>query len=462
MQEIETDYLVVGAGAAGMAFTDEILAHSDATVTIVDRRHAPGGHWVDAYPYVRLHQPSAFYGVSSARLGEDALDESGPNQGFYELAGADEICAYYDRLMTRHFLSSGRVEYFPNCDYLGESRFASRLGPASWQVRVKEKIVDATYLEGEIPATSPPPFELHEGVRWATAGELARIQHRPERYVIVGGGKTALDSIVWLLGAGVPPGAITWIKSREGWWMNRKFQQPYALSPDYFRGLALQFQAMAEAKSADEVLERLEEQGVFLRVDAKVPPTMLRGAIISEAELSLLRQVEDVVRMGHVRRISRTEITLDDGTIPTTEETLHVHCAASALGDRGLRPIFEPGRVTIQALGWGYICYQYALLGVVEATVDGDDEKNRLCPPIRYWNHNPDYLRAFLANLVGGPARRSHPALGPWIKSTRLNPANAVAGYREDPTAVEARASFKRHGPLALENLPKLIAAAET
>ena len=71
---IETDYLVVGAGAAGMTFTDALLAHSDADITVVDRRHTPGGHWLDAYPFVRLHQPSAFYGVSSVPLGSDALD----------------------------------------------------------------------------------------------------------------------------------------------------------------------------------------------------------------------------------------------------------------------------------------------------------------------------------------------------------------------------------------------------
>lgn len=29
--KLETDYLVVGAGAAGMAFTDALLTHSDAT-----------------------------------------------------------------------------------------------------------------------------------------------------------------------------------------------------------------------------------------------------------------------------------------------------------------------------------------------------------------------------------------------------------------------------------------------
>ncbi len=112
--ELETDYLVVGAGAAGMAFTAALLGHSDAAITIVDRRHAPGGHWVDAYPYVRLHQPSTFYGVDSVPLGQDALDETGTNAGFYELASADELRAYYERVMHRHFLPTGRVRYFPS------------------------------------------------------------------------------------------------------------------------------------------------------------------------------------------------------------------------------------------------------------------------------------------------------------------------------------------------------------
>ena len=31
---LETDYLVVGTGAAGMAFTAALLSHSDATVTL--------------------------------------------------------------------------------------------------------------------------------------------------------------------------------------------------------------------------------------------------------------------------------------------------------------------------------------------------------------------------------------------------------------------------------------------
>ena len=58
-RELEADYLVVGAGASGMAFADAMIGHSDARVALVDRRHGPGGHWLDAYPFVRLHQASS-------------------------------------------------------------------------------------------------------------------------------------------------------------------------------------------------------------------------------------------------------------------------------------------------------------------------------------------------------------------------------------------------------------------
>src|SRR5690349_18244659 len=84
VHELETDYLVVGAGASGMAFVDSLLSSSASEVVLVERRHRPGGHWLDAYPFVRLHQPSAYYGVNSRVLGTNRIDETGPNAGFYE------------------------------------------------------------------------------------------------------------------------------------------------------------------------------------------------------------------------------------------------------------------------------------------------------------------------------------------------------------------------------------------
>lgn len=455
--EIETDYLVVGAGAAGMAFTDALLAHSNATVTLVDRRHAPGGHWVDAYPFVRLHQPSAFYGVDSVPLGNDAIDATGTNAGFYELAGPDELRAYYQHVMHRRFLQSGRVQYFPSCDYVGQHRFVSRLTGASWQVRVRRKLVDATYVEGAIPATSPPPFKVAEGVRCVTPGELARLEQPPERFVIIGAGKTALDTCVWLLERGVPATAIRWVRPREGWWMNRRFQQPHTLLPDFLHGAAIQLEAMAEATSVSELFARLESERFVFRIDPAMAPTMFRGAIIGEAELALLRQIEGAIRMGHVRQIERDEILLDRGRVPTDTGTVHVHCAASGLARPPTRPIFEPGRVTIQPFLWGFACYQFAMLGVVEATVEGDEAKNGLCPPISYWDKGEDYLSAFLATMVLSTAVAAHPAVAAWSKASRLNPNSGIAAHRDDPRVAASRERIKRFGLPAAMNLQTLL-----
>ena len=128
-REIETrltaDYLVIGSGAMGMAFTDVLTTETDATVVMVDGHHRPGGHWNDAYPYVRLHQPSSFYGVNSKVLGTDLKDQTGWNAGLYELASGAEVCSYFDQVMQRQFLPSGRVQYFPSCEYQGDRRFES-------------------------------------------------------------------------------------------------------------------------------------------------------------------------------------------------------------------------------------------------------------------------------------------------------------------------------------------------
>jgi cation diffusion facilitator CzcD-associated flavoprotein CzcO len=101
---LETDYLVVGAGASGLVFTDALIADSDADVVIVDRRHAPGGHWNDADPFSRLHQP---------------LSDYGSNRDDYERAGGPEICGYYGRVMQQ----------LPRGPRLGAVRRASRSRP---------------------------------------------------------------------------------------------------------------------------------------------------------------------------------------------------------------------------------------------------------------------------------------------------------------------------------------------
>ena len=104
MLELETDYLVVGAGAMGMAFTDALIDHADVHVTLVDRRHAAGGHWQDAYPFVQLHQASLFYGVASTVLGGGRVQLTGPEPGLQERARKSQVTSYYDDILYRQFI----------------------------------------------------------------------------------------------------------------------------------------------------------------------------------------------------------------------------------------------------------------------------------------------------------------------------------------------------------------------
>src|SRR5215831_3696512 len=117
MRSRETDYLVVGAGAMGMAFTDALIDHADVHVTLVDRRHNASGHWQDAYPFVQLHQASLFYGVASTVLGTGAVQSTGPEAGLHERAHQPEIEAYYDDVLRRRFVASGRVTFLGGCDH---------------------------------------------------------------------------------------------------------------------------------------------------------------------------------------------------------------------------------------------------------------------------------------------------------------------------------------------------------
>ena len=58
--QLETDYLIIGSGAMGMAFADTLLDETQADMIIVDRHAKPGGHWNVAYPFVRLHSAIVF------------------------------------------------------------------------------------------------------------------------------------------------------------------------------------------------------------------------------------------------------------------------------------------------------------------------------------------------------------------------------------------------------------------
>lgn len=128
---VQADYLVVGTGAMGMASTDALIDHADASVALVDRRHSVGGHWLKAYPFVRLHQSSSFYGVASTVLGGGAYRCRDRTRGCTTGQTGSTICAYYEALPADRMLGSGRVEFHPGWDYLGDRTLVSGISGIS-------------------------------------------------------------------------------------------------------------------------------------------------------------------------------------------------------------------------------------------------------------------------------------------------------------------------------------------
>jgi hypothetical protein len=455
---LETDYLVVGSGAAGMAFVDALVADSTADVVMLDRRHAPGGHWHDAYPFVRLHQPSAYYGVNSLPLGGETIDRHGPNEGFYERASAPEICAYYDRVMREKLLASGRVRYFPMTESLGEQRFVSRLTGEEREVRVRRSVVDARYLEPSVPATTRPPFEVEAGVRVVPVHELTTQPRPAGAYGIVGAGKTAVDACLWLLESGVSPASIRWIKPREAWFVNRAFAQGGELVGTLLEGIARQVEALAQASSSDDLFERLGAAGQLLRVDGTIVPSMYKAATMSVAEVDALRSIRDVVRLGRVRHVGRDRITLDGGTVPTTADTLHVHCAAAGLNPAPVVPIFGEGRIVLQPIRSGLIPFNAAVVGYLEATRGDLTEKNRLCPPNRLPDAPVDWIRGTLIGMTADHAWSRDPAIADWLERARLNPSRGLRARGAEPQVVAASKRFAANVRPALEKARALVA----
>ena len=460
MTTIDTDYLIVGAGAAGLAFADALIAESDADVVIVDRRDRPGGHWNDAYPFVRLHQPSAYYGVNSLPLG-DSIDEDGPNAGWYGRATGAEICDYFQRVLEQ-LLASGRVRFFGECDYSGdwssEHRLVSRPTGESSTVRARRRVVDATILSPSVPSTHTPSFAVDPNVRLIPINDLVALSEPGSGYTVLGAGKTAMDACGWLLDSGVEPEAIRWIRPRDTWLLDRAFQQPLELVGSLMEGLSLQVEAAACAENIADLFHRLEACGQLVRLDPTVEPTMYRGATISQTELERLRLIENVVRQGRVVHVGRDRIVLEAGSIPTDAKQIYVDCTADGAHRVPGRAVFDPSRITLQAVRTGLLPFSAALIAFVESAREDDVEKNRLCPPNPYPNAAVDWIAT---NAISHRVQMTwfeEPDLLAWMERSRLDVARGINAHLAEPQTQAALARFLANLEPAVEKLESFLA----
>ena len=465
----QTDYLIIGAGAVGLAFADTLLDEdSDCSITLVDKHAKPGGHWNDAYPFVALHQPSATYGVNSIEMCPDRRDTVGHNAGMFPLARHAEILAYYERLMTERLLPSGRVRYFPLSEYRAgkgdEHCIHGLFSGDQTRVEVRRKLVDATWFQTSVPATHTPGFTIGEGARLIVPGDLPSLSQKPgdlpQNYAILGAGKTAMDTAVWLLEAGVDPDQITWVRPRDSWMFNRKLLQPAYHELD---GL-IEFQSsLVEAANASQtgaqMFDLLEERGTMLRIDQSVMPTMFHFALISEGEVAMLRRIKNVLRRGRALGIDEGAIHFADGAHDLGADTLFIDCTASAVpasvaGET--RPFFEPGRITLQLIQVPFVPYSAALAAFIEANFESDDEKNALCPPAPLTDNIETYPYAVMANLMSTAILSNNPKVSAFNARSRLHPTGpAIAKLAAEGSPKLAR--LAKVGKVIKANMPGVI-----
>jgi hypothetical protein len=284
--------------------------------------------------------------------------------------------------------------------------------------------------------------------------DLPIVAGTPSRYVIVGSGKTATDAIVWLLGEGVDPDRVTWVRPRDPWMLDRAVVQP---DPVVAFGLAADtMAAAAEARSLDDLFLRLEAAGVMVRVEPAVVPTMARTPTLGRWELDLLRTVEDVVRLGHVREVHDRQLVLDEGCVDLPAGALVVHCAAAGLQHPPTVPIWGADGLHLQTVRAGFPCFNAALVGYVEATRDDDRERNRLCPPNVFGNSLAEWARMQAQGAVAAATFGAEPDIRTWADGCALNPARLEPSRRDDPHVVAATRRLAEHAPRGVARLAEL------
>lgn len=465
MPTIETDYLVIGAGAVGLAFADTLLTETGADIVIVDRHGKPGGHWNDAYSFVALHQPSAFYGVNSLPLGSGCKDSIGINAGMYELASGPEVSGYFDTVMRRQLLPSGRVRYFPMSEWK-DDRIVSLLSGAETRVTAK-KTVDATYYGTTVPSTHTPKFAVADGVRLVTPNALPHLwkdsSPRPDRYVILGAGKTAMDVGIYLLASGAAPESIVWVVPRDSWLLDRARVQP---GLEFFDatigGQAAQMEAFATATDIDDLFARLEAAGQMVRIDPDVKPGMIHYATISRGEIDELRRIANVIRNGHVRSIEADGLLFDSGKVAIDGNPLYIDCTATAVERRPTVPIFQGDRIILQMVRVPQPAFSAALSAFVEAHYDDDAAKNALCATVPLPDTPADFPAANIVNMMNQFRWSQDKKLRAWIRESRLDGFGKVIAAIDpgDTAKMATLAKFQHFGMAAMANLQKLAATA--
>jgi len=369
---LETDYLVVGAGAMGMSFLEELITNSSKLEAIIlDTRPAPGGHWNDAYSFVRLHQPALTYGVNSRTLGEGGPD----------MASKALILQHFE-LALKDLIATGRVKFFPKCKYIGEGKFVSLLDEdVEYHVKIRSKFVDATCTTTHVPATRKPNFEVAEGVNFVPINGLSGVTSPWLKYLIIGGGKTGIDAVLYLLDNSVNPDKIQWIIPNDSWFWNRNATRFDDGNFHKFVYKLIDPMLDEKADTVEKVILNMEENGGFLRLDKNILPTRYRAGSVSVDEIEKMQRIKGIIRKGRIASIKPGKLIFNSGEeMDIDTNTLCVDCSVNGTLFPPAKKVFDGNTINIQFIRMPPPGLSANIIAALELKYPNEEEKkNEVC-----------------------------------------------------------------------------------
>jgi hypothetical protein len=124
-----------------------------------------------------------------------------------------------------------------------------------------------------------------------------------------------------------------------------------------------------------------------------------------------------------------------------------------------LVPIWGREAITLQPIRITFACFGAALAGYVEATLEDDAEKNRLCPPAPFSNTAADWARQ---QVLGSRASSftSYPAIRDWADEVSLNPGRIPPKPAGSTAVAAAQERLAQHVGPGMAKLAQLAGMA--
>ena len=123
-----------------------------------------------------------------------------------------------------------------------------------------------------------------------------------------------------------------------------------------------------------------------------------------------------------------------------------------------MRPIFEPGHLTLQTVRTCQQVFSAAFIAHVEAAYDDDETKNEICKVVPHPNDTLDWVRTTMDNALNSIRWNSDPDLKEWLSNARLDGfSRAKRDVARGPGQQELVARIMEATPVALGKLDQYL-----